>query len=401
MINTAERYIPRGLIGALTTCTLMVALAPAAGAWESSCTNTFSDNVSKYYVLCKTAKTYLEAREDAERSTVDGEPGYLLHIDDADELRTIERWIFQYGAIQQGDYASTVANDGGGAAYLWLGGDDRQVEGRWEWQRSGVAGYPKRFWQSGTAGGFHNWGTIEGQRNEPDDFEGQDAAAYALEDWPIGGGPLLGEAGQWNDVDEANTLFYVIEFDKPGGDRGTLADSGGSGDNEEPSGTFRVALEEPVEAQIHMGVGNLRGWAVADAGIEKVEIFIDGGYAFDIPYGGYRGDVGGTFPDISGSAQSGFSAAFNYSGLSGGQHTISAVAHTVEGTTRESSATFSVVRFPSEFIGDPNAVNLDDGICRVSGDEISVVDAIVSGEMYDLLLRWRTAEQGFEIVEIR
>ena len=77
------------------------------------------------------------------------------------------------------------------------------------------------------------------------------------------------------------------------------------------------------------------------------------------------------------------------------------MAYSASGATEQSSATFNVVRFASEFISDPNAVRLNDAVCRVSGDEISLVDAVVSGEIYDLLLKWRTAEQGFEIIEIR
>ena len=46
---------------------------------------------------------------------------------------------------------------------------------------------------------------------------------------------------------------------------------------------FRLMLEEPINGEIHGGVGNLRGWAVASDGIEKVEIFIDGEYVFDAP----------------------------------------------------------------------------------------------------------------------
>ena len=51
---------------------------------------------------------------------------------------------------------------------------------------------------------------------------------------------------------------------------------------------FRAALEEPVSLETHTGVGNLRGWAVSSDGIAKVEIYIDGVYAFDAPYGGSR-----------------------------------------------------------------------------------------------------------------
>ena len=57
------------------------------------------------------------------------------------------------------------------------------------------------------------------------------------------------------------------------------------------TGTFRVVLEEPVSGEIHGGIGNLRGWAIASDGIEKVEIWTDGVYSFDVPYGGARGDV--------------------------------------------------------------------------------------------------------------
>ena len=176
-----------------------------------------------------------------------------------------------------------------------------------------------------------------------------------------------------------------------------------SDDDDPPvaAGVLRVALEEPVEGQVHTGVGNLRGWAVASEGITKVEILIDGALAFEAPYGGERGDVGGAVPDVAGSSESGFSLAYNYSSLSAGSHTITAVAHNALGETKKSAARFEVVRFDSAFISDPNAMNLNNASCTVSSDEISLVDALVEGSVDDLRLKWRTAEQGFEIIEIR
>ncbi|MDA9941644.1 Ig-like domain-containing protein [Luminiphilus sp.] len=175
-----------------------------------------------------------------------------------------------------------------------------------------------------------------------------------------------------------------------------------SADDEPPnSAIHRVALEEPVATQAHTGVGNLRGWAVATEGITKVTILIDGVYAFDAPYGGSRGDVGGAFPDVPNATDSGFSLAFNYSSLQAGAHTITAVAHTPAGATKESSADFQVVRFDSQFITGDDAVNLSNATCLLAADQISIVDAAVDGAILDLLLKWRTAEQGFEIVEIR
>ena len=163
----------------------------------------------------------------------------------------------------------------------------------------------------------------------------------------------------------------------------------------------RVALEEPLANEAHTGVGNLRGWAVATDGIAKVTILIDGVVFSDAPYGGARGDVGGAFPDIPNATESGFSLAFNYSDLQAGPHTITAVAYTLDGTTKESSAEFEVVRFDSAFITGDDAVNLNNASCMVEADQISIVDATVDGAILDLLLKWRTAEQGFEIVEIR
>ena len=166
-------------------------------------------------------------------------------------------------------------------------------------------------------------------------------------------------------------------------------------------GVLKVTLEEPVKEQVHTGVGNLRGWAVASEGITKVEILVDGVLVFEAPYGGERGDVGGAFPDVAGSSESGFSLAYNYSSLSAGSHTITAVAHNALGETKESAARFEVVRFDSAFISDQNAVNLNNASCTVSSDEISLVDTLVEGSVHDLRLQWRTAEQGFEIIEIR
>lgn len=183
--------------------------------------------------------------------------------------------------------------------------------------------------------------------------------------------------------------------------RASLPSSNPIADDHETTGTFRVVLEEPEAGKIHGGVGNLRGWAVASDGIEKIEIWTDGAYSFDVPYGGPRGDVAGAFPDVAKSAESGFSMAYSYSNLSAGAHSISAVAYSTLGTTVESIAQFEVVKFNEDFITGADAVDLSGGSCTASGDQISVVDALVSGTLYDLVLKWRVAEQGFEVVEIR
>jgi len=45
-------------------------------------------------------------------------------------------------------------------------------------------------------------------------------------------------------------------------------------------------------------------------------------------------------------------------------------------------------------------VNLHPAQCSLSGDEISVVGAVIEGKPYDILMKWKTPTQGFDIVEI-
>ena len=165
--------------------------------------------------------------------------------------------------------------------------------------------------------------------------------------------------------------------------------------------TLRIALEEPVINSVYSGIGNLRGWAVASDGIEKVEIWIDGAYAFDTPYGGARGDVGNAFPEIVGASESGFSLAWNYNNMSIGAHTITARAYDENGQSIDSTSAFTVARFEKPFLQADDQVSLADAQCSLSGSQISLQDALLDGRIYDILLDWRTATQGFEIIEVR
>ena len=168
-----------------------------------------------------------------------------------------------------------------------------------------------------------------------------------------------------------------------------------------PGDTLRVSLEEPVKGDTYSGVGNLRGWSVATVGVDRVEIWIDGAYAFEAPYGGERGDVGDAFPDIEGSANSGFSTAWNYSLMDLGEHTITARAYNTNGQYAESSKTFVVTRFHKPYLGKSDEVDLSGAQCSLEDSQISVSDAIMDGSVYDILLEWRTAAQDFQIIEIR
>jgi hypothetical protein len=163
---------------------------------------------------------------------------------------------------------------------------------------------------------------------------------------------------------------------------------------------LRLLLEEPVASATMSGVGNLRGWAVATDGIDRISIYIDDVYAFDAPYGGQRPDVAGSFPDVDDSLNSGFSLAFNYGNLTAGEHTVRAEAETPTGATVSSQATFTVLRFANSFIGDPNAVDVSGAQCDIDNRRLNLIDVLVEGQRTELGLQWRTATQGFELMRI-
>lgn len=137
--------------------------------------------------------------------------GYLAEINDAAENAAIFNQLSNNAGITT---SNTIPNNGGGAAYVWIGGNDITTEGTWIWDGDNT-GTSTQFW-SGTASGsaqnsaYTNWGTTSGQ-NEPDDYQagqpGQDGLAIALTNWPYG------VAGQWNDITHTETIFYLIEHD--------------------------------------------------------------------------------------------------------------------------------------------------------------------------------------------
>jgi CubicO group peptidase (beta-lactamase class C family) len=107
---------------------------------------------------------------------------------------------------------TTIATDGGGAKYFWLGGTDENLEGSWHWTDD-TALSPKSITSKDL------WGQGPGFKNgfsEPDNFMGdQDCLAMSLEIWPAGAlaSSAYGLAGQWNDISCSNKLIFVVEYD--------------------------------------------------------------------------------------------------------------------------------------------------------------------------------------------
>ena len=161
------------------------------------------------YQFVQENRAWLSATTAAKARNVAGSPGYLAQIDTVAENQEIFTRLL--AGIPSAQFNNTRAPDGGGGAYVWIGASDRVTEGTWIWDGDGDGTGPQ-FWQGNNTGApvgglYNNWGKTGSTQNEPDNFNNlQDAAGISLDGWP------LGVAGQWNDVNETNSLYYLVEF---------------------------------------------------------------------------------------------------------------------------------------------------------------------------------------------
>ena len=325
------------------------------------------------YKLVESPASWDEATATAAEMSLGEEAGYLARIDSAAENKAIVSALSTH--LSPAQLANSIPNDVSEAPFVWIGGSDEDREGRWLWSNNGDPFWQGNFNGKPIAGRYTNWGV------QPDNDGGaENVLAMGLANWPA---PFydLGSTGQWNDLEADNQLLYLVEFN-------TVT---------EP---LRASLSEPRNNGVHSGVGMIHGWALSEEGVERIEVFIDEEYAFDVPYGDPRADIEKAFPDINGSSTSGFSVPFRYSTLSAGQHTVSVVVTDEFGSQVERSSTFEVVRFDMAYLNKANTPSLD--LSYVSGfaDFITVRSAQVGDQAYDLVLAWQTQTQTFEIEEI-
>jgi len=159
-----------------------------------------------------------------------------------------------------------------------------------------------------------------------------------------------------------------------------------------------------VDGDVLSGTGNLRGFAVASEGIDRVEIWMNGEYKFDAPYGGTRHDVAASpnYEGIEGADLSGYSLAWSYTLFDIGMNTIEAIAYDNAGNFATATSVFEVVKFHKDWIPDPDTVQLDQGgSCLVEGNEITILDALIEEQPYDITLKWKTGSQSLQINDIR
>lgn len=164
----------------------------------------FSVNGTDYEVV-KENKLWIDAAECAvERG------GYLVEINSQQEQDSIFYYLNNAGI----NNSMTIAPDGGGASYVWIGGNDIEFEGSWIWNGDN-GDNAIQFWLGDQNGMpindlYNNWG------DEPDNWNDQDGLGLALTGW------LHGDPGQWNDVKDLNELYFVIEYGSSGIQNGNI-----------------------------------------------------------------------------------------------------------------------------------------------------------------------------------
>ena len=79
----------------------------------------------------------------------------------------------------------------------------------------------------------------------------------------------------------------------------------------------------------------MAGWALSEAGIQSVAVYMDRNLAAFAMLGVDRPDVQKVFPAIPGSATAGWRLTFDATGIQPGRHEILVQARSREGATRD------------------------------------------------------------------
>lgn len=167
-----------------------------------------------------------------------------------------------------------------------------------------------------------------------------------------------------------------------------------------PSG-IQMVVEEPQQASVASGIRTIRGWALGeDDPVKAVSLNIDGAAYGNLPLGGPRDDVGDAFPQVPNAETSGFSAAFGFNGLSAGYHQMTITATTESGEKLSQFVDFVTEPVASEFLSAPGSVTLSSAFSEVDGEGLVVRNVIVDGTSMDVVLKWQTASQSFELIEV-
>ncbi|MEO0571073.1 MAG: DUF5018 domain-containing protein [Bacteroidota bacterium] len=172
---------------------------------EDGTTSQYSIQIERFYSFSFDNHFYevvLDNKSWAEAASFSANlGGYLVEINnEAEQNKVFGELSFNSGIIFE-----DTQNEFGNSA-VWLGGNDIATEGAWIWDGNN-SGEGSQFWSGGLDGTpvdnlYNNWG------NEPDNSSNQDALSISMET------TQRNMAGEWNDLDGGNRLYYLIEYDQ-------------------------------------------------------------------------------------------------------------------------------------------------------------------------------------------
>ena len=173
-------------------------------------------------------------------------------------------------------------------------------------------------------------------------------------------------------------------------------------------GAAYFSFESPENGPVS-GIAVIRGWAFAtQAGVSitKVELFIDGVSAGDIPCCPDRADVQAAYPQFpaSNTLNSGWGTTFNWGVLSAGTHKmrieIRSLAADLVGVATRTVAIVKAGNF--EFL---DQFSLSGATARIEGDQLVVEGVVVRDKasqqkkLVNARYRWFTSSQSLQTVE--
>ncbi len=156
-------------------------------------------------------------------------------------------------------------------------------------------------------------------------------------------------------------------------------------------------LESPQEGGTYSGIANLRGWALSESGIDRIELYINGEYHAVIPMGGERGDVAQRYPDSPGAERAGFSMAYNYGNLAPGTHHFAVRIYHRDGHEVQITRSLEVLRFGERRYLDPTTkIDFSEASFSGSGQHLQITNMQIDGQAYNATLSWSSESQQFQ-----